>query len=214
MHQPEINDRDCRAQIETTESSQVADIKSAWEIAQEKASKLGDLSPEEREEQRRDKCRLIGESLAEKYLSHHNISFLQDELSKHGTQDRYLVGKAATRRLIQGIGLLHPSTLAEISRGILALANSAAATKIMDEVKELFQEYIEAENKEKQEIEKAGREMLHQLRVSGTAISQLNIRAQEEWQKKLEQTARPFDERLNNLKEELRRFLGKREAAN
>jgi len=45
--------------------------------------------------------------------------------------------------------------------------------------------------------------MLHQLRISGTAISRLNIRAKEEWQKKLDQTAHPFDERLNFLKKEL-----------
>jgi hypothetical protein len=45
--------------------------------------------------------------------------------------------------------------------------------------------------------------MLHQLRISGTAISHLNIRAKEEWQKKLDQTALPFDERLNHLKRKL-----------
>jgi hypothetical protein len=74
----------------------------------------------------------------------------------------------------------------------------------MGKVKELFQEYAEAENKERQEIEKMGGEMLHQLRISGTAISRLNIRAKEEWQKKLDQTARPFDERLNYFKQELK----------
>jgi len=183
----------------------VADIKSAWEIAQEKAGKLGELSPEEREGQRRDKCRLIGESLAEKYLSHHDIGILKDELSKHGAQDKDLVSQAAVRRLIGGIDLRYPQTLVEISQGILTLDDSAMATKIMGEIKELFQEYAEAENKEKQEIEKMGGEMLHQLRISGTAISHVNIRGNEEWQKKLDQTAKPFDERLNYLKQELQR---------
>ena len=181
----------------------MADIKSAWEIAQEKASKLGQLSPEEREGQRQDKCRLIGESLAENYLNHHDISFLKDELSKHGAQDKDLISKAAVRRLIQGIDLRYGPVLAKISQAILTLTNSATATKILGEVKELFQEYAEAENKERQELEKTGREMLHQLRISGTAISRLNIRAKEEWQKKLDQTAHPFDERLNDLKQEL-----------
>jgi hypothetical protein len=181
----------------------VADIKSAWEIAQEKASKLGELSPEEREGQRQDRCRLIGESLAEKYLSHYNVSSLEDELNNHSSQDKGLISQAVVRRLIQGIDLRYPPALAQISQGIHALANSATATKILGEVKELFQEYAEAENKERQELEKTGREMLHQLRISGTAISRLNIRAKEEWQKKLDQTAHPFDERLNFLKKEL-----------
>jgi len=179
------------------------DIKSAWEIAQEKASKLGELSPEEREGQRQERCRLIGESLAEKYLSHHDIGILKDNLSKHTTQDKDLVSKAAMRRLIQAIDLQYPSALTEISQGVLALSNSATTMKTLDKIKELFREYAEAENEEKQEIETAGREMLHQLRISGTAISHLNIRGKEEWQKKLDQTARPFAERLNSLKQDL-----------
>lgn len=179
------------------------DIKSAWEIAQEKASKLGDLSPEEREGHRQDKCRLIGESLAEKYLSHHNIGVLNDELSKHTAQDKDLISQAAVSRLVQGIELRYLPALAEISKGILTLTNSNTVTKTMDEIRELFQEYADSENMEKQEIEKVGREMLHQLRISGTAISQINIRGMKEWQKKLDQTARPFDARLNYLKEKL-----------
>jgi urease gamma subunit len=186
-------------------SSQMADIKSAWEIAQEKASKLGQLSAEEREGQRQDKCRLIGESLAEKYLSNYDIGILKDELSKHTAQDKDLVSQAAVSRLIQGLDLQYPEALAEISKGILTLTNSATATKTLNEIKELFQEYAEAADKEMQEIEKAGREMLHQMRISGTAIGQLNVRVKEEWQKKLDQTANPFDERLTKLKNELQR---------
>ncbi len=182
----------------------MSDIKSAWEIAQEKASKLGELSPEEREGQRQDRCRQIGESFAEKYLNHHDVSFLKDELRKHSEQDKALISQAAIRRLVQGLDLRYPTKLAEISQGILTLAHSAITTKTLGEINALFQEYRETEDKEKQEIEKAGREMLHQLRISGTAIGRLNIRAKEEWQKKLNQTARPFDERLNSLKKELR----------
>jgi hypothetical protein len=181
----------------------VPDIKSAWEIAQEKASKLGDLSPEERERQRRDKCRLIGQSIAEKYLSHHDIGILKDELSKHTAQDKDLISQSAVGRLIQGVELRYSPALAEISKGIPTLTNSTTVTKTLDEIRELFQEYAEAEDKEKQEIEKAGREMLHQLRISGTAIGQLNIRVKEEWQKKLDQMAHPYDERLKYLKEKL-----------
>jgi hypothetical protein len=182
---------------------QMADIKSAWEIAQEKASKLGKLSAEEGEEQRQNRCHLIGESLAEKYLSHHDTSSLEDELKKHSSQDRSLIIQAVVSRLIQGIDLRYPTALPEISKGILTLVNFPKAIKTLNEIKELFQEYAKAEDKERQEIEKTGREMLHQLRVSGNAIGRLNIRAQEEWQKKLNQTAKPFDERLNYLKKEL-----------
>jgi hypothetical protein len=181
----------------------MADIKSAWEIAQEKASKLGELSAEEREEQRQNRCRLIGESMAEKYLSHYDISSLEDELNKHSSQDRSLISQAVVSCLIQGIDLRYSTALHEISKGILTLVNFPEAIKTLDEIKELFRECAKAEDKERREIEKTGREMLHQMRVSGTAVGRLNIGTKEEWQKKLDQTAQPFDERLNYLKKEL-----------
>jgi hypothetical protein len=181
----------------------VGEIKSAWEIAQEKASKLGELSPEEREEQRQDRCRLIGESLADKYLSHDDIHFLKTELSKHSSQDKDLISKAAISRLIEGIDLGYSLTLDKIGQGILTLANTKTATETLGKIKELFQEYAEVENRERQEIEKYGREMLHQLRISGTAISRINVQAKDEWHKKLNQLFNPYDEKLNYLKQEL-----------
>jgi hypothetical protein len=185
------------------DSSQVGEIRSAREIAQEKASKLGELSPEEREGQRQDRCRLIGKSLAEKYLSQYDIRLLEAELNKHSAQDKDLIKQAAVHRLIEGINLRYGSTLDKISQGILTLANTTTAIETLGKVKELFQEYEEAENRERQEIEKAGREILHQLRASGTAISQINIRAKEEWEKRLNQLTGPFEERLNYLKQDL-----------
>jgi len=181
----------------------MGEIKSAREIAQEKASKLGELSPEERKGQRQEKCRLIGKTLADKYFSHYDTRLLEAELNKHGTQDKNLIIQAATHRLIEGINLKHGSRLDKISQGILTLANTETAIETLGKIKELFQEYQETENRERQEIEKAGREILHQLRVSGTAISQINIRAKEEWDKRLAQLAGPFEERLNELKQKL-----------
>jgi len=181
----------------------MGEIRSAWEIAQAKASKLGDLSIEEREKERQNRCRLIGKSLAEKYLSQYDISFLEAELSKHSDQDKDSISEAAIHRLIEGIDLRYAPTLDKISQGIITITNNTTATTTLGKIKELFQEYEEAENRERQEIEKAGREMLHQLRISGTAISHINIRARDEWQKKLSQLAHPFEDRLNSLKHEL-----------
>jgi hypothetical protein len=181
----------------------MGEIKSAREIAQEKASKLGELSPEERRGQRQDRCHMIGQTLAEKYLSQYDIHLLEAELNKHSAQDKDLMKKAAIHQLIEGINLRYGSTLDKISQGILTLANTAMAIETIGKIKELFQEYAEAENRERQEIEQAGREILHQLRVSGTAINQINIRAKEEWEQRLNQLTGPFEERLNHLKQEL-----------
>ena len=189
--------------IRNDKGSQVGEIKSAWEIAQEKASKLGKLSPEEREVQRQGRCRLIGKSLAEKYLSQHDIGLFETELEKHSTQDKGLISEAAMHRLTEAIDLRYAPALDKIGRGILVLADTTTTKATLEKIKELFQEYEESENRERQEIDKAGREMLHQLRISGSAISGINIRAREEWQKKLNQLVNPFEERLKYLKNEL-----------
>jgi hypothetical protein len=181
----------------------MGEIRSASEIAQEKASKLGQLSPEERKRQKEEKGGLIGKMLAEKYFSQHDIRFLQTELSKYGSPDRGLISQAAIRRLVEGIDLRYSLKLGEVSKGILSLTDTEAAVQTMDKINELFREYGEAGNRERQEIERAGREILHQLRISGTAISQINIRAREEWLRKLNELAHPFEERLNSLKQEL-----------
>ena len=181
----------------------MGEIKSTWEIVQEKTSKLGKLSPEEQEKQRQDKCRLIGKSLAEKYLSQYDVRLLEIEFTKHSTEDKDVIRQAAIHRLIEGINLQHSLRLDEISQGILNLTKNEKPVQTLGKIKELFQEYDEIENRERQEIEKVGREILHQLRISGTAISQINTRAKEEWQKKLNQLAHPFEERLNVLKQEL-----------
>jgi hypothetical protein len=181
----------------------MGEIKSAREIAQEKVSKLGELSPEERRGQREDKCRLIGKSLADKYLSQYDTRLLETELNKHGAQDKNLIIQAAVQRLIEGINLRYGSRLDKINQGILTLVNTETAIETLGKIKELFQEYEEAENRERQDIEKAGREILHQLRVSGTAIGQINIRAKDEWEKRLTQLAGPFEERLSELIQKL-----------
>jgi uncharacterized protein YerC len=181
----------------------VPDIKSAWEIAQEKASKLGGLSVEEREEQRQEECRLTGEALADKYLSRQDIGIIKDELGKHGAADKDLIGRAAVQRLSQAINLQYPNRLDEILQGILALKNSEAVKRTLEDIKVQFKEYTVAENRESQEIEKAAGEILHQMRISGSAIGRVNLRAKEEWQEKLDQTALPFNDRLNSLKQEL-----------
>jgi hypothetical protein len=181
----------------------MSDIKSAWEIAQEKASKLGKLSSQEREEQRQEKCRLLGASLADKYLSHNDIRIIKDELNGHGVSDRNLVGNAVVRRLSQSLDFKYLERLPDISKAILVLQSTAPTKATLEKIEALFQEYQDAEKKQRQEIEEAGGQILHQMRISGPAIGRLNIRAKEEWQTKLDQTASPFDERLKSLKQEL-----------
>ena len=181
----------------------MGEIKSAWEIALEKADKLGELSPGERKKQKEEKCSLIGKALAEKYLSQHDVRHLEAEINKCNSEDRDLITQAVLQRLIEGINLRYGFSLDEISQGIIRLVRTEATVDTVEKLEELFREYHEAESEEGQEIERAGREILHQLRISGAAIGHINVSAKEEWRKKLDEVARSFEERLNRLKQDL-----------
>ena len=58
------------------------ELKSAWEIAQERANRLGKLSAEEKEQQERQGYRQIGQVLAQKWLDNPQRLDLTAELNK------------------------------------------------------------------------------------------------------------------------------------
>src|SRR4030042_2782440 len=113
----------------------MGEIKSAREIAQENVSNIGELAPEERREQKQDKCCLIGKSLAEKYLSQYDIRLLGGELNKHNDQDRKLIKQAAVDRLIEGINFNYGSKLDKNRQGILTLVDTATAIETLKKKK-------------------------------------------------------------------------------
>jgi len=92
----------------------MSELKSAWEIAQEKANKLGKLSAEELQRQREEECRQIGQGIAQRYLDNPESLSLDIELNKHPEEGRGLIRKAVASHLIQALDL---SSWSGISRG-------------------------------------------------------------------------------------------------
>lgn len=185
------------------ERGNVAEIKSAWEIAQEKAEKLGKLSAEEIRKQRQEKGNSVGKALAEKYLVKPDLSELTEALNNYKGEEGKIVRQAAVTRLVEAVELKSGGRLKDVSQSLLALLPEEGVLAVLKEIERLFEEYRQAEQTVKQQIDKAGREILHQLRISGTAISGINPQAKEEWRKVLDEFARPFTERLSQLKKEL-----------
>ena len=52
------------------------------------------------------------------------------------------------------------------------------------------------------------RELLHQLRISGSAIGAINMAASQAWGKVYREFSSPFEKRLETLKGELLKLLG------
>jgi hypothetical protein len=181
----------------------MSEMKTAWEIAQAKAAKLGKLSPEEQRQQQEEESRQIGTAIAQRYLSHWNPADMHEELSRHSTEQKPMITRTILSELAETIDLRNQNMFEKIAKGIVCLRPEAEGT--IEQVSELSREYGEAEGKTRREIEARVKKMLHQLRISGSAIGGINVEANQEWQESLQELARPFQERLDELKSELRR---------
>lgn len=184
----------------------MGEIKSAWEIAQEKAQKLGKLSAEEIRKERAERGSSTGRALAEKYLVKPDLRELTEVLGNWKGEEEKIIRQAAVIRLVEAIELKSDGKLKDVNQGISALLPGDRILNLLKEIENLFEEYEQAEQTVKQQVDRAGREILHQLRISGTAIGDINPEVKEEWQRALAQFAHPFEGRLNSLKQEL---LGK-----
>jgi len=184
----------------------MGEIKSAWEIAMEKAEKLGRLSPEEFKRQRRQELDPVGQGLADRYLGGLGLWQLRVELDRYKGEEKTLVTEALISGLVQGIELGNNERLVKIIEGISSLREneSPGIREIEGEVGTLFREYQEVEQKERRKIEDSVRGILHQLRISGSAIGGINPKVMPEWQQALDAFAEPYATRLEELKERLR----------
>jgi hypothetical protein len=186
----------------------VGEIKSAWELAMEKVDRLGKLSPEELRKQKEDRCGAIGRGLAERYLSGMALRDVKLELDKHKGEERGLVSEALASRLIDAIELGDAERLSKVIEGVseLKLKNREGLAGVRSEIEQLFGEYPETEQKKRRELETAARGVLHQLRISGSAIGGVNPEVVPEWKNELDKIAQPYRERLDGMKARLAGF--------
>jgi len=215
--------------VQNDAEKQMAELKSAWEIAQGKADKLGKLSTEELRQQGEEKCRQIGEAIAQRYLDNVEPLNLGIELDKHLEEERELIKRAVASRLIQALALSSRSgascgpagrdggmkqsnrggaaylRLEKIIQGIASLEPQSRA--ITERLRQLFQEYEEVTREARQEIERKDKEILHRLRISGTAVGAINVEAVPGWQQAWQRLRQPFEPRLDHLKQELTKLF-------
>jgi hypothetical protein len=181
----------------------MGEIKSAWEIAMEKAEKLGKLPPEELRRQKEEKYASIGQALVHKYLGGLDLWQFGVELDKYSGEERTLLEEIAISKLAQSIDLESHERLIRIIDGISYLKQGIDIREIGEEIEQLFREYEQVEQKEREEMEKSARGILHRLRISGSAIGAVNPRAIGEWQRELDRIAQPYRERLEQLRQRL-----------
>jgi hypothetical protein len=182
----------------------MSELKSAWEIAQERANRLGKLSAEEKEQQERQGYRQIGQALAQKWLDSPQQLDMAAELNKHEEKERDTIKQAIIEHLVEAIDFTTAQGINSVKRVIKGLISLGPELQPKaEEIGQLAQEYEGAEQKIRQELESSYRETLHRLRISGTAVAAINLEANPQWQSARQGLVEAFTARLNDLKQAL-----------
>jgi hypothetical protein len=182
----------------------MGELKSAWEIAQEKANRLGKLSAEEKEQQERQRYRQIGQVLAQKWLDSSQQSDMTAEINKHGEKEREIIKRAVIAHLEEAIEFTTTQGINSVKRVIEVISSLGPELQPKAEgIGQLVQEYEAAEQKIRQELESDYSETLHQLRISGTAVGTINIEADHKWKLARQGLVEAFTPRLHDLKQAL-----------
>jgi len=182
----------------------MSELKSAWEVAQERASRLGKLSAEEKEQQETQRYRQVGQMLAQKWMDSSQRLDVAAELSKHEEKGREVIKRAIIEHLIEAMGFADTQAINSVKRVIEAIGSLKPELQPKaEEMGQLVEEYELAEQKIRQEQESNYRETLHQLRISGTAVDAINIEDNPQWQLARQGLVESLAPRLNTLKQAL-----------
>jgi putative protein kinase ArgK-like GTPase of G3E family len=194
----------------------MGDIKSAFEIAMEKASKIEDATPEERV---RWKSFPKGEQLAAKYLKE-DVNILS-ELNNYKGDERKYVTEGAVEVLARSIDLPHNDAIKKTNRkamdGLKLLKKDKSGVEnIYSKIRYVFNHYTEqGEQQRRQAYEqlkvqfaaKLQQAMQQQMganvRLNANANIERHPQFQEEWRRVLVQLDQQYVNHLNEYRREL-----------
>jgi len=182
----------------------MSELKSAREVAQERANRLGKLSAQEKEQQERQRYHQIGQALAQKWLDGPQGADIAAELGNQQEEGREMIKQALIERLIEAVGFADTQAINNAKRIIEAVSSLKPELQSRtEELGQLVQEYKLAEQKMRQELESRYAEILHRLRISGTAVDAINIEDNPRWQLARQELAEAFASRLKALRQAL-----------
>lgn len=177
----------------------MGEIRSALDIALEKAARLGKMTAEELRRQQQEKLDRIAGALIARYAIT-RPGQLGIEIDKHPEQERRQLRRAALALLLAEVDLAEPARARKILQAISPLGEGQDADSFCQEANTIISEYEEAARGLSREIERQGRDVLHQRRISGSALRSVNPNARTVWQQSRDELARPFAGRLETAR--------------
>ena len=185
----------------------MGEMKSAFEKAMEKAEKLGSLSPEEMREREEAEYTTLGRAIVERYLGHGHKQLLKEEVGRYSGGEKGVVMGAALSRLVEAIDLESGDLIERVLEGLVTLKGKGEVMEVTENIKGLLQEFRDVKQQkyeiEKEGIEKDERELLHRLRIAGTAVGAINLKSSEAWAMLSTELESQFSQRMEALKREL-----------
>ena len=156
------------------------ELKSAFDVAMERAQKLGDLSAQERQRSREEKFRAIGEALGKRYLDGLPLRDVEIELGRH-EENRLTVIRYLLSFLLDALA---PGN-SEGAENILAAVqhysgDSGAAARIRNLFNEYQKETEQSWEGKRIKLGAARRKELKLKGISGSAVEPA-IEASPEW---------------------------------
>ena len=146
-------------------------IKSALEIALEKAEKLGAPSDEEKQETRREKLAATAEALVRRYLSGLPLQDLEVELAKLPAGDMTAVRRDLKSDLLDAIDLESPG---QNDKALAAIQQVFGEAETVQSIRDLLQQYAGAVESARTQnlpaLKSAKMEELRQRGISGSAV--------------------------------------------
>ena len=188
-------------------------MKSAFERAWERAEKLGKLSPQELRERKEEEFSLIGHGLAKRYLEHGRSEIFEEEVSKYSDEEKEIVIRVTLSRLVAAVEIEGRETATRAMTGIVVLKGDGPIQEIGEKIASIYQEY-EQERQQKYEqkkddIQRGEKAILHQLRISGSAVAEINSEVSGAWHEMAAELRSQFNERLDQLKQDLMNLLAR-----
>lgn len=181
-------------------------MKSAWEIAMEKAEKLGKPSEEELRKMRRETYGPIGQGLAKKYLSGLPVRDLQKELAKYAGEEKTVVLESLTTALRGSITLDSRADADRVLEAWRVFKASRQIEQTVADIKDLLADYEKAiEGREAGAAQEAAGDLTRQLEAEGISGSALVVNAGNSAQvtQQLDAIKKEYAARLAALKEKL-----------
>lgn len=175
-------------------------IKSALDIALEKAQKLGSLSVEERQRLKEDELRAVGEALGKRHLDGLPPRDIEIELRRYKEEERHIVA----RYLLSSLwNLVDISDIPAAESALAAIQYLSGNSDAVEGIRNLLSEHQRAieeawrENRSTLEADKVS-----QLRLKGISGSAINpgVETYPEWLEIQHQLDSYYRERLEELK--------------